>query len=291
MRLNPFQAKTAPSSSIHAALSSVFNTAEPERPAKKEKIEEVTEETAEIDEKNILSALATHKKEEIKEPWLSPSSICNFLRASVDEITKNSLEEKLGSLLYYQTPETHKIKKDSSDAYSAIFNNWRKGLSGLFAEYRKANAKKSDFSFYAYSDKTVYHFHTNGYNGCVHPCCEDAVIYSLHVLPTDKSLNDLFDSKFKKDKQGCYLSGRSVLFILDTIINTEASTVCALPLILSKHPFINSILTKPAVVIKSEKRSNNSMYRVSMKGWALTEDILMLNAAMHLEAKQTDDIQ
>lgn len=290
MGANPFQKKNPISTDIHSVLSSVFSTKETEPAVKKENVKVSSHETAQIDDEAIHSILIGHRIPVPQEPLLPPTTMYNYINASVGEMEKTLLKQKMETFQYYQTPETHTVTKEDSLAYSTIFQNWRKGLSGLFANYRKANASKSGYAFYAYSDRIIYYFHTVGYNGCTSLCCTDSSGYALYAS-SNYSLSDVFDSKFKRDSRGWYLSGRSVLFILDTIINAQASTVCALPLILSKYPFVNGIITKPEIKIKSEKHHSRKAYRVTVRGWVLSEDILMLNASSHLEAKQVYDVQ
>lgn len=285
MKKNPFQTKTPGRTSIRAALSNVFNTKEIEPVVKKKKEETLVESSTVVDEEVLHSTLSVQKEKSEKEPLLSGNSMYNYINASVGETEKDLLRKKIECTVYYQTPETHTIRKEESGAYDAVFQNWRKGLSGLFAEYRKANTMKNDFSFCVYYDRTVYHFHTVGYNSCKSLCCKDSSIYALYAV-SPHSLSNIFDSDFKQDKMGWCLSGRSVLFVLDTIINAQATTVCSLPLVLSKYPFINGIVTKPLVVIKPEKHRNRRSFRVVVKGWVLSEDILMLNTSAQLEAKQ-----
>lgn len=289
MRINPFQSKKSGNTSIQTALSNVFSTKEVEPLRKKQKKETPPEEVPNVDEEAVQNVLAKQKMPATKNPLLPSNSMYNYISASVGEPEKILLEKKLESTVYYQTPETHTIRKEEGHAYNYIFQNWRKGLSGLFAEYRKANAKNIEFAFYAYSDKIIYYFHTVGYKSCSYLCCADSSSYALHAISTH-SLSELFDSKFKQDKNGWYLSGRSVLFILDILINTQATTVCALPLIISKYPFTNGIITRPTIKIKPEKHLSKNTYRISINGWVLSEDILMLNRSIQLEAKQTNDI-
>lgn len=290
MKSNPFQAKSTGRVTIEAVLNTVFDGNTPEQIEKSKENLFIKEEKHEIDERILLNKLSVRREPEKKKPLLDSCSIFNFVKGSLEESTKIFIESRIDSFVYYQAPESHRIKKEESEAYNFIFLNWRKGLTGLFAEYRRANTKKTDFSFYVYADKAVYYFHTNKYSGCTSPCCINNTSYALLVRSDEDSLNILFDSNFKRDTEGYYLSGRSVLFVLDSILNTQASTVCSLPFVLSKYPFTNGIITKPEISIKPEKHRNTKTYRIMIKGWIISRDILALNEAIQLEAKQTDNM-
>ncbi|KAH9387295.1 uncharacterized protein NEMAJ01_2191 [Nematocida major] len=288
MRKNPFGVKSQDTSTVESVICRVFDTGAVET-VPEEETKQHPEKAKEIDEKTILDALGVYSLAEKAGSAVPETGIFNYVKASAEEAVKEALEKEVGKCVYYQTPETHLILREDSAAYNAIFRSWRKGLAGLFTDYRNANAAKKDFSFHAYSSGSVFFFHTSGYAGCSRICCKNNGSYALYVLAKDADIADLFESSFQRDgDEGWGLSGRAVLFVLDSIINTQASTVCALPLVLSKYPFENGIMTKPSLVVRPEKISHKKTYRILIKGWIASADIRTLSQAEQVEAKHTN---
>ncbi|OAG30820.1 hypothetical protein NEIG_00304 [Nematocida sp. ERTm5] len=288
MKKNPFQCKKQKENTLEGAIHEAISGVKPE--PEKQIAEPLikTIEPVQINEAEILKTLIDQKAKEKQGRIILSNYIYNHIKLLTDEKTKTDFETTMGSLLYYQTPETHTIKKENSTAYASIFVNWREGLAGLFAEYRKANTKKTEFSFYAYSDGIVHYFHTNECGGCVRPCCANKSGYSLFIISDSQNPKEIYESEFIQNGSEWYLSGRGVLFILDTLLNTQASSVCALPLVISKYPFLNGILKKPSFSIRSENRSGEKMYRIAIKGWIITSDILFVNSSHWYEMKHVE---
>ncbi|KAI5136376.1 hypothetical protein NEAUS05_1694 [Nematocida ausubeli] len=291
MKKNPFQCKKQQETTIEKVIQGVLAEECEESTDKNTEDLDKTEEVSAVNETDVLKALQTHKKEQKILSEIPLNYIYNYTQVvSADEEIKNRLEETVKNLLYYQVPESHMFKKESSSVYNSIFVSWRQGLTELFSEYRRANTQGSKFSFYVYSDKLVYYFHTNKYNGCDKPCCHKAG-YSLYISAKNMKTTDIlerFESNFVQSGDEFYLSGKEVLFILDTILNTQVSTIQSLPLVLSKYPFVNSILKKPTYTVRSENRSGKKAFRIIIKGWIITTDIAFVNLSTQIEMKHID---
>ncbi|OAG31974.1 hypothetical protein NEDG_00449 [Nematocida displodere] len=270
MTTNPFQAHQ-PKHSLEHCLGGVLGASLPRAPIEKTKPGTSPKQAPSLSEKALLQKLSVPARP--KAPLSTPAapSVFNAAKATLTPEAKAGIELTLKTLIYYQVPETHTVKKEEGNAFKTIFLNWRQGLAGVFAQYRKACINKEPFFFFAYTDGATCFFHTPGYQGCAHPCCSGKK-YALSISGLDPQSSLLSDGAFAEKSGVFYLSGPGVLFILDSILNTEASTIHPLPFIISKTPFLHGICTKPAISFRAEKSTVHQMFRASATGWMLGTD-------------------
>lgn len=238
-----------------------------------------------LDEDEVLGYLAVPDKAEVAGPELFPYAMFNSVRAEISERQKEELEQRVGELVYYQTPETHTIRKESSPLYAAVFANWRKGVIDLFCQYRTFCFQGRAFAFLVHLEGVLCFFHTPGYNGCQQRCCEGEGRFALLVSGADDEHFLILESPFEKQASWFCLSGKSVLFVLDTIVNLQASLVHSLPFVLSKHFFFNSIATRPAVKLQAERNLSEKRFNVKIEGWVMSMDLAALQNTPSLVGK------
>ncbi|KAI5189558.1 hypothetical protein NECID01_0581 [Nematocida sp. AWRm77] len=271
---NPFRLHNEETDSATERLGNLLGEL-PKQTKKQKQAQGLPKEAAEkeVKENQILEYLSVPAKSTNVQALFCSHEIFNSVRAEVNEEEKNALEKTLESLVYYQTPETHTIKKESSELYRTVFINWRKGVSEIFAQYRAFCSQEQPFAFFVYIDGVVCFFHTAGYNSCRNACCLQKNRFSLLISGAEDTHFLILESDFQKQDGLFCMSGKSVLFILDTIINLQASSVHALPFVLSKHFFFNGIATRPTASIKAEKSLAEKLFNVRIDGWVMSMDL------------------
>ncbi|KAI5187428.1 hypothetical protein NEHOM01_2170 [Nematocida homosporus] len=288
MPVNPFQARSVPDKSIESRLGQVLGSTLDQDYPKKVKTEESkikTEVSLVTSEAEILKSLSVKREDKPKPDPIDRYSFFNLVKSNVTEDQKKGIETVLQDRVYYHVPETESIRREEGSSFAAIFTNWRKALSGIFSEYRAACIQnKKEFAFMAYVEEALCFFHTAGYGGCSLLCCVEKKRYALRIACSDKDHSLLVEKKFQSDKDGFYLAGTGVLFILDIILNFQASSVVPLPFILSPSFFFNGIASRPTVQCRAVKSAQAKTYRLVITGWVLSSDILLLNKAADTQA-------
>lgn len=271
---NPFSTPQQHEESVEQRMRRAIGSA-PKAEKKRRKAEHppARPEPQTIEENLVLGFLTAHPKDKAAEPPMKLFSICNKIRSSVTETSKQQIEAYFEKTVYYQTPETHTVKKEASSAYALIFSNWRKGLSEIFSNYRRHSTQNEEFSFFVYLEGALCFFHTPRYKNCAFSCCKTPQVYSLLVTDADESFSILSENEFKREGAAFSLSGKSVLFVLDTIINMQVSSIRALPFVLSKYFFLNGIPSKPSVTFRAENSQGKKTFRMEIRGWTISSDI------------------
>lgn len=234
-------------------------------------------------EEEVLERLSVKKECRAKAVLIHPYLIFNQVSSAINIEQKKEVEKIFASLMYYQSPETHLIRKEEGNSFSSIFLNWRRALTDLFSRYRSAVVQKKTFSFLVYIDGATCYFHVSGGSRCKNTCCS-LEGYALYVSCKDKNHYVFSEKQFEKDEGGFCLNGKGVLFILDMIINIEISSVQAIPFVLSKHLFFHGIVVQPSISFQAEKRTGDQIYKVSVKGWVMGSDVQLLNESCFLQA-------
>lgn len=228
-----------------------------------------------------------------KQARIRKDQIYNSIKFMAGEDAKTWVERKIERTVYYQYPEVYGIKKEPSQAFEVIFLNWRKAIASLFSRFREVclrNARAPGASrgagFYVYADKALYFFHSREYKGCARACCagEEGGVYHLRVFSPRRE--EAFEAGLRREeieyrrKEGAfYISGHSVLYLFDGILNLQASPLGALPMVLSRRPFLYGILTKPSVSVRSASANNGVLeYYMEIEGWHMGKDFARLNS-------------
>ncbi|KAI5170844.1 hypothetical protein NEFER03_0303 [Nematocida sp. LUAm3] len=292
-RSNPFSKKACSEESIEERARRLFGDLHAEEQRKNTSLETdanfiVPEEILpkeEIEESDILCKISKSSKKQKDKCPIDKHSFFNQVKAIVSEKQKEEIEKNLAQAIYYHVPENHSVFKEESAAYNIIFYNWRMALRLLFTKYRKACIEKTAFSFYIYVEGAACFFHTPKYEECLFLCCSEANTYSLYINHPPKDYVLLSTGEFQKEKSGVSLSGSRVLFILDTIINYQTSAMFPIPFVISKHLFINSILSSPVWAFKSDTFiQQKKKYSFSVSSWIFGSDISLLNSAESVKA-------
>lgn len=248
-----------------------------------------TNTTNTVKEEAILQRLSRRNEKEIKHSVIQPCMLFNRINATIALEQKKEIETSAGCSIYYQAPETHNITKENGKSFNCIFLNWRKALTDLFSRYRKACIHGQSFSFFVYTDEAICFFHVSGCNGCESICCGKKDKYALSIRCKDKNHYLFSEKDFLSDgNDNFYLSGTGVLFVLDIIINFEASSVQALPFVISKHFFLNAISSQPQLFFHQLMQDKKPMYNLIIRGWLQGEDAQVLNNASNIKADIRD---
>jgi Domain of unknown function (DUF5095) len=290
--MNPFLSQKQEGLSLEKAFSEVFlgecsgGCPEGEEREEKEEGKERGEKTH-IDEKDIIKRLGERKGKVGKKKRIEEIGVYNRIKAVLSESLKTSVEWSLGNALYYQSPETHLIRKEDSNAFRAVFLNWRRAIVSLFSRFKR---NEDELGFFVCSEETLYFFHRKGYLGCRESCCEGEGPYRVRIR--GRSMREIEDSMkgedilYAKKGEDVFVRGKSVLYLFDGILNGDRSS-SPLPLILSKTPFLYGILTRPQLSLKSIKREGGVMYYAEIEGWLIGREVEEINEGELVECGVT----